>query len=290
MSASYLGDFPIGATIYVPFATYDKDDGSSITMTGFATTDVNIYKNGNMTQRASANGITLLDTDGTDIDGITGIHGFSIDTSDNSTSGFYTGGADYWVIISSITADGVTVNFIAAIFSIENRRVAGELLSTTIATLESQTSFTLTAGSADNNAYVDCLAVVSDIASGVQKCFGYVSAYTGSTKTVTLSADPGIFTMAAGDNIRILSPGSVSNVSTSAKAAVADKLLGRNVAGGSDGGRSVTQALYAQRNKVTITGSSNPYTMTVYATDDSTTSWTASVTISGGKVTDVDPA
>ncbi|HCZ47708.1 MAG TPA: hypothetical protein DCZ11_01735, partial [Gammaproteobacteria bacterium] len=62
----------------------------------------------------------------------------------------------------------------------------------------------LTNGSADNNAYVGCVVYVHDVASAVQCCMGVVSAYTGSTKTVTLAADPGIFTMAATDNICIL--------------------------------------------------------------------------------------
>lgn len=54
----------------------------------------------------------------------------------------------------------------------------------------------------------------------------------------------------------------------------ADKLLGRNIAGGSDGGRIVSEALYPLRNKVSILGG----TMTVYATDDTTAAWTAAAT------------
>ena len=63
---------------------------------------------------------------------------------------------------------------------------------------------TLTAGSADDSAYVGALAVVEDQATSTQKAVGVVSAYTGSTKTVTLAADPGIFTMATGDTIDIV--------------------------------------------------------------------------------------
>lgn len=207
----YLGDFPVGSTIYIPFATYGKTNGESITMTGLAVTDIEIFKNGNATARASDAGVTLLDTDGTDFAGIVGAHGFSINTADNTAANFFTAGADYWVIVSSVTVDSQTVNFIAATFSIENRRTAGELIRTTIATLSSQTSFTLTAGSADNNTYVGCTAIISDIASGIQKAVGYVSAYTGSTRTVTLGADPGIFTMAAGDNITILATSRFAN-------------------------------------------------------------------------------
>ena len=127
-----LGDFPTGATVYVPFATYDKDDGSSITMTGLAITDIEIYKNGVITQRASDNGYTLLDTDGIDFDGITGLHGFKIDLSDNSDSGFYAAGNEYQVAVSAITVDAVTINFWAAIFSIEKTGGVLALLKTNL--------------------------------------------------------------------------------------------------------------------------------------------------------------
>jgi hypothetical protein len=54
----------------------------------------------------------------------------------------------------------------------------------------------------------------------------------------------------------------------------ADALLGRNVSGGSSAGRTVKQALHFLRNKWDIAAG----TLTVYDTDDSTSSWTASVT------------
>jgi hypothetical protein len=79
----------------------------------------------------------------------------------------------------------------------------GILVETTIATLASQTSFTLTAGSADNDAYNGRLIVVQDASTAAQKCVGEVSDYTGASKTVTLLANPGIFTMAIGDTVRI---------------------------------------------------------------------------------------
>ena len=78
------------------------------------------------------------------------------------------------------------------------------LQSTTIATLASQTSFTLTAGSADDDAYNDAIVIVTDQSTSTQKAVGTVSDYTGATLTVTLAADPGIFTMATGDTIDII--------------------------------------------------------------------------------------
>lgn len=118
----YLGDFPTGKTIYVPFHTFNSS-GASVTITGLAVTDIEVYRNGSVTQRASDAGYALLDTDGIDFDALTGIHGFSIDTSDNTDAGFYAAGYDYWVVVSAITVDAQTVSFVAAIFSIDNRQL-----------------------------------------------------------------------------------------------------------------------------------------------------------------------
>ena len=78
------------------------------------------------------------------------------------------------------------------------------LVDTTIATLGSQTSFTLTAGSADDDAYNGSTIVIEDAATSDQKAVALISDYVGTTKTVTLSADPGIFTIAASDKVYIL--------------------------------------------------------------------------------------
>lgn len=102
--------FNAGDTLYLPFDTYDAD-GASVTITGLAVTDIEVYKNGSTTQRASDNGYALLDTDGIDFDGVTGLHGFSIDTSDNSDAGFWADGNQYWININAITVDGATVRF-----------------------------------------------------------------------------------------------------------------------------------------------------------------------------------
>lgn len=84
--------------------------------------------------------------------------------------------------------------------------MSSTLQTTTIATLASQTSFTLSAGSSDDDAYNSCLLICTDQSTAEQKCFGYVLDYTGSSKTVTLKADPGIFTMETGDGVEIIAP------------------------------------------------------------------------------------
>lgn len=117
----YLGDFPTNKTIFIPFATYNIATGASITMTGLTTSSVKIYKDASMTERSSTSGIALVDTDGIDIDSRTGIHGITIDTSDNADAGFYAAGSDYTVVIAGITVDAQTLNVLAGRFSIKNR-------------------------------------------------------------------------------------------------------------------------------------------------------------------------
>lgn len=194
-----LGIVNPGETIYIPFGTYAVADGASITMSGLAVTDIEVYKDGSVTQRSDDAGYTLLDTDGIDFDGITGIHGFSINLADNTVAGFWAAGSRYFVVVSSITVDTETVSFVAATFKIG---YPGAILNTTIATLASQTSFTLTAGPAEDDALNGSLVLIHDVASAVQKGYAFISDYTGATKTVTLAAGT-TFTAAATDNISV---------------------------------------------------------------------------------------
>ena len=62
--------------------------------------------------------------------------------------------------------------------------------------------------------------------------------------------------------------GVASVLSADERAAIADKILGRNIAGGSDGGRSVTSALRPLRNKVDTVAV--PGYALVYREDDTT--------------------
>lgn len=107
---------PAGDVLPIFFDTFAGSTGASITMSGLAVTDIEVYKDGGVTQRASDAGYTLLDTDGIDFDGLTGIHGFSIDTGDNTDAGFYTVGAWFTVVVSAVTVDTQTVSFVAAQF------------------------------------------------------------------------------------------------------------------------------------------------------------------------------
>ena len=116
----YLGDYQADETIYVIFNSFDSG-GASVTLTGLAVTDIEIYKNASMTQRSSDVGYTLLNTTGIDLDSTTGVHGFSVDLSDDSDSGFFAIGNDYFVVVNAVTIDGQSVSFCVASFSIQNR-------------------------------------------------------------------------------------------------------------------------------------------------------------------------
>lgn len=75
-------------------------------------------------------------------------------------------------------------------------------------------------------------------------------------------------------------------------AAIADKLLGRSIAGGADGGRTVSQALAASRNRVVFDVPAAGQ-FTVMADDDVTPLWTGTYARGSaglGPVTDVNPA
>lgn len=72
-------------------------------------------------------------------------------------------------------------------------------------------------------------------------------------------------------------------------AQIADKILNRNLGTGSDGGRTVQDALRANRNKVTVDADAG--TITVYQEDDTTEAWSGTVTTgSRDPINDVDPS
>lgn len=96
-------------------------------------------------------------------------------------------------------------------------------------------------------------------------------------KTTNLPASPA----AAGGQMDL-----VNAPNTTALGAIADKVLGRTLAGGADGGRTVRQALRALRNRVAFGAK-----MTVYREDDSTTDWEAAFTTNAAAepITEIDP-
>lgn len=79
------------------------------------------------------------------------------------------------------------------------------LMNTTISTLTSQTVFRLTAGSPNNDAYNGCAIVIRNFVTNNQTCVGVVKDYVGATREVTLLWNPGIFTIATGHEVYVMS-------------------------------------------------------------------------------------
>lgn len=111
-----------GDTLYIPFASYN-DSGDSEALSGLAVTDIEIFKNGDVTPRATDSGYSIL-TD-------TGMYGNRpgayrvrvqiYNTADDT--GFFDAGGQYHVLIDSVTVDGKTVRFFPAIFEVGRQRV-----------------------------------------------------------------------------------------------------------------------------------------------------------------------
>lgn len=96
----------------------------------------------------------------------------------------------------------------------------GVLYSGTITTASSQTSLILDTPSPADDTYLDAMAIITNQADATQKCFKRIISSVGSTGTITLESDPGVFTITDGDGISIEVPGVVSAL-TDAAAAVA---------------------------------------------------------------------
>lgn len=93
----------------------------------------------------------------------------------------------------------------AAPLSEANTQEGKVLKDTTVATYTDLTSsgFTLTASSTVNDSYNNHYIVIEDAGTAGNVFVGVIKDYVGSTKTVTLWYDPGVFTVAATDKVYI---------------------------------------------------------------------------------------
>ena len=110
------GNVPLGSVIPFPFTSHDAATGANETMSALAVGDILVYKGTSMTQRSSTAGLVLMDTDGIDIDSLTGVNGVSVDTGDDTDAGFYAVGSFYWLILGPITIDAQTVYTVLGTF------------------------------------------------------------------------------------------------------------------------------------------------------------------------------
>ena len=129
---------------------------------------------------------------------------------------------------------------------------------------------------------IDANALAADAATEIATAT-WARDITGSPSTAA-----GYWLYQAGLNSQSIISDTNSMVQTAYIESIGDALLGRNIAGGSNTGRLVKEALYALRNKTEIVGS----TLNVYNNVDGAIAWTASVASSAGAnpVTGIDPA
>ena len=146
---------------------------------------------------------TLIATAQTDLDTITGSDGVTLATSQPHSEAF--AGSDMGVAIAALdTKLGIpNVDIATDIENVSGGDSASLMASTTIATLTSQTVFTLSAGSSDNDAYNGGIAVFTDQSTSTQKSFVPIKDYVGSTKKITLLHAPK-FTIATGDTVKVV--------------------------------------------------------------------------------------
>jgi hypothetical protein len=119
------------------------------------------------------------------------------------------------------SAQHVTPRDVDLLTEAEVQRSAGLILSTTVATVNSQTEFVLTDGAATDDMYNKAqngLCLIGDVSDSGHKTFGFVSDYVGGNKTVTITEAPA-FTVVAGDTFDILAPTVTVDVSSLATAA-----------------------------------------------------------------------
>lgn len=208
---------------------------------------------GNSTTQLTA-GITLT----VDFDGVTGLHNVRVVAS---VGNGYAAATDVDLVITTGTVGGTSVvGYVVGSFSIDNRSTAA---------IKSDTAAILidTAEIGVAGAGLTALASATNLATVA----GYLDTEIAAIKAKT-------------DNLPA-APAATGDIPTAVENA--DALLGRNVSGGSSTGRTVKQAFHFVRNKWVVAAG----TLTVYDTDDSSTSWTATVTGTPGAdpVTSMDP-
>ena len=138
-----------------------------------------------------------------------------------------------------------------------------------------------------NATWTDARAGYLDVLNGLlASIWGY------TTRTLSAFGFTVAATVADKTGCSLTSDYDAAKTAAPTAAANADKLLGRNLAGGSDGGRTVQDALRVSRNKAKVTKISNVAgTLTVYKENDTDIAWTAPVVLdaTAAPITEVDP-
>jgi hypothetical protein len=201
-----------GDSLYIPLTFYN-DSGASISIgSTLAVTDIEVFKDGAVAQRATDSGYSILGDTG-NFDNRIGFKGIKIslfNTADDAS--FYAVGSTYWVAIDSVTVDARTVRLIPAMFEIgENRANIVQIGGDTGAANYLKATFA--GGFADTGIQNRLDKILSDTDTGIQSAvnvtqlrgdtggadrwYRYTQKLdTGGDATVTSSVDTGVVNQA----------------------------------------------------------------------------------------------
>lgn len=281
-----LGDFDTSTVVYGKFTTTSASTGAPTTLAG--TPALSVYKDNSTTQ--STTGVTLT----VDFDSVTGLQHYAIDTSADGT--FYSAGSFFDIVITTGTVGGTSaVGYCVGSFTLRKNSAlkpttAGRALDVSAggeagvdwANVGSPTTTVDLSGTTINTTQkVDVNTIKTNpVVNG-----GTATFPTNATLASTTNITAGTITTAT--NLTNNNDKTGYALTSGERNSTADALLARNVAGGSSSGRTVSEALYALRNRTAIDAG----TLTVYQTDDTTPAYTATVTTaSGNPISEIDPA
>lgn len=302
--SKYLGDYSAGDVIDFKFTTFRPSTGAPFTLAGSPV--VSVYKDNSTTQ--STTGVTLS----VDFDAVTGLHNVRITTASDAT--FYANGGEFECVVTTGTVDSVSVvgscvgRFTLGVTAsnVWDALLASYTVNNSFGqrVLRSTTSQSTCAVTGSNHIAADIHQLQADVITAAGIATGAIDADALATDAVTEIAVATLTTDVSNDAIYPspsagyaiyeayiqagLAKGFSEQVTTSAYIeSIADALLNRNIAGGSNAGRLVKEALYALRNKSEISGS----TLNVYNATDGAIAWTAAVSSSASAdpVTGIDP-
>lgn len=192
----------------------------------------------------------------------------------SASAAFYSHGGKFHVVASGTSIDGQFVNVPVGDFTLQKHYQAGLVHRGAMASTLSLDA----AARSSTTSFHDGSVLLLSASTGVGQA-RLVSSYAGATGTVT--PDRAFITAAASGTSYELYAGSLPSQDSE----LADSILTRNIATGSNGGRNLSSALFAIRNKVDASGS----VATVYGTDDSASAWTFSYTTAGSAFNSIDP-
>jgi hypothetical protein len=231
-------DVTLGQTVFLPFMSRGAASGTAA---------FKIWRDGSLTQRTSSAGIAFNDS----FDGEVSVNLITVDTSNDTDAGFYRRGSHYMLLCEGITVDGHTISTLHE-FGIEYFHEP----------------FRLTVGETVENIQTGAVDFTTDISDETDQLVGQAVQFLDAsgqgrviitsdhtTETVQFDAD---LSPAVAEDTRVkrfagspsyTEPG-VTDLTTEALEQGADKILGRNIVGGSDGETSVSTVFAAIEDNV----------------------------------------